>query len=245
MPKNIAIELENQFDVVISRHVVEHAIDPRKFLANLFKLVRKNGIVILETPDIEKVLVKRLARTIMLEHLNYFSLTSLNHLLTPKIIISNYATVCTASFIATMKTNHHKLEQVHTFNEASNLIEIAKSFTATFDADIEQLSKTINSWRQDHKKIWGWGAGRAASDIFSIYSQREKDFEGFIDSDIRKSSMRLPGAPNLPIVTPEIAKARGVDAVLITSFSVDEISKDIANRGWDVDISDIYCARSL
>ncbi|KPL55707.1 3-demethylubiquinone-9 3-methyltransferase [Prosthecomicrobium hirschii] len=42
--------LHGTFDVVMSLEVVEHLYDPRKYAANLYSLVKEEGIVIISTP---------------------------------------------------------------------------------------------------------------------------------------------------------------------------------------------------
>ena len=74
----------------------------------------------------------------------------------------------------------------------------------------------------------------------AVIIQRQEDFQGYIDSDPRKVGDRFASAPGLPIVSPEQAATRGVDAVVIASFSVDEICRAMRALGWHVDVSDIY-----
>ena len=89
-------------------------------------------------------------------------------------------------------------------------------------------------------KVWIWGAGTAGGELFNIYGQDRRQFQGYIDSDPRKTGLRFPSAPELPIYTPDQAFEKGVDSVLIASFSVGEILAGIKQRGWKVEIADIY-----
>ena len=42
---------ENQFDAVISQHVIEHLLFPMRFMAGIKKVLKPNGLVYIETPN--------------------------------------------------------------------------------------------------------------------------------------------------------------------------------------------------
>lgn len=68
-------------DVVIARHILEHASDPRSFLDALPRLVREGGYIVIEVPDCARNF--RLQDYTMLweEHVLYFTARTLNHVM--------------------------------------------------------------------------------------------------------------------------------------------------------------------
>lgn len=70
-----------KFHCVIIRHVLEHVDDLNDFAANLKLILKKDGLLVVEVPDIEETMDNNLYSNIFHEHLNYFSVTSLNNLL--------------------------------------------------------------------------------------------------------------------------------------------------------------------
>jgi predicted SAM-dependent methyltransferase len=43
----------NIYDVVFMSHVLEHCFEPKRILAEIYRLLKKNGIVAIEVPNIE------------------------------------------------------------------------------------------------------------------------------------------------------------------------------------------------
>jgi 2-polyprenyl-3-methyl-5-hydroxy-6-metoxy-1,4-benzoquinol methylase len=244
LDENLAQTLQHKFDLAISCHVIEHVPEPAKFMSNIFNMVKPDGKVIIEAPDVDKVLAKNLISVVMVEHLHYFSLRSLNKIVGNDVNVDSHDTVAVSALIATLsKTPDQRGNNIISNSAAQRIEKSAINFDENLKNDVAKISEIVGRWRKENKKIWIWGAGRAANEIFSIYGQSKDDFEGYIDSDDRKSEMSMTGAPDLPILLPESAKKLGVDAVLIASFSVDEITSDIQSRGWDIEVSDIYQSR--
>jgi 2-polyprenyl-3-methyl-5-hydroxy-6-metoxy-1,4-benzoquinol methylase len=76
---------EGSFDVIIIHHVIEHVIDPINFIAVAKKYLSKNGIIIIETPNVNSIGIKMFGRHYPVfcppGHLNYFSITTIKELL--------------------------------------------------------------------------------------------------------------------------------------------------------------------
>ncbi len=238
----LAEELRGQFDVVISRHVVEHVRDPYDFVRQLSSLLSPDGLLFLETPDLSQVLNRLFVRTIMLEHLDLYSPMSLNKVIesfglvtTGLEFIEDYAFMIEAG-------RHGDAISVDSrpIDDPSRQEALIDQFMDRLEAYVADLSSVVQKWRAAGKNIWIWGAGTAAGELFNIYAQQSEDFRGYIDSDPRKAGMVLSRAPSLAIHTPEDAYKQGIDAVLITSYSISEITASIRERGWDVDVADIY-----
>lgn len=74
-----------KFDVIVLIHVIEHVLDPREILMLAAKHLNKNGVLFLETPNVDSHLfeMEREAYTFLIppEHIYLFSPTSFHHLL--------------------------------------------------------------------------------------------------------------------------------------------------------------------
>lgn len=73
------------FDIITLWHVLEHVTDPKKFLIEVNRLLKKNGILVVEVPNIESIAAKislmnweLMAPT---EHLFYFNPHTISRLL--------------------------------------------------------------------------------------------------------------------------------------------------------------------
>lgn len=47
--------LKKKFDVITMFHVIEHVISPKKYLKKIYKLLKKDGILVLETPNYDSL----------------------------------------------------------------------------------------------------------------------------------------------------------------------------------------------
>ena len=230
----LAAELEGKFDVVINRHVIEHLEDSRKFAHQLLKLLKPEGLLCIETPDLTRVLGDTLVRVVSLQHLNYFSTQSLQKLIGDVGSIESIQRIENYAFLACI-TKGGNIE--HKLNNAYWL-EQAKTFDVRLRKHCGKLKKRVETWKG--RKIWLWGAGSAGGEIYHVYNFKPGLFAGYIDSDPRKINKRFVSAPELPIVTADEAHNRGVDAVVITSYSVKEITARIKQLDWNVPVTSIY-----
>lgn len=72
---------EKNFDFITALHVIEHHIKPEKFIVKLRKILKKNGTLILETPDFDSAAARRYGNKFRLlhdqSHISLFSQDSL------------------------------------------------------------------------------------------------------------------------------------------------------------------------
>ncbi len=72
----------NYFDVIVTLQLMEHLLDPLEFLLAAKKFLRKGGVLLLTTPDIEGILPKLLGKKWygwdMPDHICYFNKDALN-----------------------------------------------------------------------------------------------------------------------------------------------------------------------
>jgi Methylase involved in ubiquinone/menaquinone biosynthesis len=77
--KNIVYE-ENKYDLLITRHVLEHIIDLDDFLSGINIVLKNSGTLVIEIPDTSMNL-QYFDYALWEEHVNYFTLSSLKELL--------------------------------------------------------------------------------------------------------------------------------------------------------------------
>jgi len=49
---NYPFSILEKFPVVMSGHIIEHTKNPEKYLCELFRVLKKNGLLYLEYPDL-------------------------------------------------------------------------------------------------------------------------------------------------------------------------------------------------
>ena len=79
------LTLESGYDVVVMWDTIEHLIDPRKYLNEIYRILNKDGILIFHTTDLgslgAKILGKRWSIWVPPLHLYYFTRSSIKKLL--------------------------------------------------------------------------------------------------------------------------------------------------------------------
>lgn len=70
--ETLEIDIANA-DVLLARHILEHTEDPQAVLKLFYKILPKNGILILEVPDCSEVYTGNFFKHFWEEHLQYFT----------------------------------------------------------------------------------------------------------------------------------------------------------------------------
>jgi len=85
---NKKFKIKEKFDLIVCYHVIEHIKNPITFLINLKKILKKNGYLILGTPDFDSAMARRYKNKYRLlhdkTHISLFSLDSISRLLRNK-----------------------------------------------------------------------------------------------------------------------------------------------------------------
>ncbi len=79
------LKLENSYDVVVMRHILEHLEDPVRILNSVNYLLKKDGLVLIVVPNCDSIGVKLFGRHwewVLPWHCNFFTPASLIKLLT-------------------------------------------------------------------------------------------------------------------------------------------------------------------
>lgn len=218
----LAKEHAGTFDVVLSRHVIEHIEDPVAFLTHLKAICKSDGRIIIETPNLASIVRNLLLRPIHLDHLHLFSVHSLDRAAKAVgLSVSRNFEPNTLAIIAELtpeKADQRKLNLPY------------KEFTDKVAA----VEHSIRAWLKDKHDVWIWGASTAGGALFGDYFMVEPElFKGFIDSNPTKHGKRFAAAPNLPIVSPDSVKP---GAILIATYAAEEVHKEISRRGWTIPV---------
>ena len=76
---------ENKFDIITSWHVLEHVYDPVLWMKNILRLLKKNGICLLEIPNEDDELIELVPEYSKIihfqDHVNYFYVKNIKQLL--------------------------------------------------------------------------------------------------------------------------------------------------------------------
>jgi len=212
------------FDIVLSRHLIEHMVEPENFLSNIRSILNPNGMLIIETPNVHQYMRDGRLGVFSLQHITLFSASSL------KILLG--------------KCGFKKMKFI---DQGDNLIIIAtKGWESSIDS-FEGYAKVIQSFhnlvKNNKKKIYNkieaylnknkticiWGAGGAGIAALTLYGIPGNEISYFIDSDKNKWGMEYFNY-SIPIISPKKAAEINPDLLIISSMyhkSIIDTAKEI------------------
>ena len=231
---NIAKNYKNHFDIVICKHAIEHVKNVKLFSKNLISLLNKDGLLFLETPDLDRVVKKGLTRVFILQHLHYLSKKTLEILFDSLNLKSfqNNIVEDTSSILLFQKKNKQNIKKFRRLNISINL----------FKKSLNNQKKNLQNFikKNSKKNIYIYGASSVVNDIFSTYRVRREKISAIIDSDKNKEKKRLPIVKNLPIYHIKNNKLDKKSAIIISTVDKRAVKKILKDNNFRSNIFSFY-----
>ncbi len=222
------------FDIVISRHFIEHLIHPGEWVENLAKILSSKGILVVETPNIEFYLEKGLLEAFSLQHLQGFTSISLEYLLNKegmRVIqieeTPNNLIVVAEKDVVTNKTKINSWQ------------EVVAHFEIQLQKNKAKLREIISPFINNHKTIGLWGAGGFGLAALLLYEIPFQPLSFIIDSDKQKWDMQYLNY-SIPIISPEAAKEKQPDLIVITSMYSESILQQIQRLNYRTHVLTVF-----
>lgn len=228
------LERNETFDIVIFRHFIEHVPDPAALIADVEKVVRKDGLMIIETPNIQYYLQKGSIESFTPQHYQNFSITSLGKVLAKAGWEMVDYQLTPENMIA---VGSRRGKQAVVKNDSWD--RDVRAFKENFRKQVELVQAYMAPFVKAHKKIVLWGAGGFGGDFFPLFEVLEKDVAYFVDGDERKWGMCFIDK-NLEICSPQKLLSDNVDLIIITSMYSREILAQIQKMNLAVDVINMH-----
>ncbi|MCP4265432.1 MAG: class I SAM-dependent methyltransferase [Candidatus Brocadiaceae bacterium] len=219
---------QGYFDFVILKHILEHINDLSAFLVNIRHVLKEDGIVIIEVPNISSSLRKRAYTIFYHQHLTYFDEYSLRNLLEYsgfRIIDLDYCS-----------NNIRVVAQKCTYGRVNQDFEMDDSIPARVKGYIDSLeiySQEINSFLDrisGKEKSICYGAGGGTTLLLHINKDFSNYVECVVDSSMSKINKRIVGTPFV-IRSPEILGSLFDKTIIINTIEFfDEILSDLREK---------------
>ncbi len=237
--KNVQTEFKNcsqKFDLVSSLAMFYDINDPNRFCNDIFKLLKPNGVWILELSYFPLLLKNLTYDQICHEHVTYYTLEIFK-----KIAEQNNFKIFNISFneinggsiqIFCAKKN----SGIKTYS--SRLIKktlddekkIKMKSYEKFNNRIKKLKNKIQNFlvRNTKKEIYGYGASTKGNVILNYCKIQNKNLRFICDANSLKKNLYTPGA-NIKIITKDLMRKHRPDYlfVLIWSFRKEVIKEEI------------------
>lgn len=208
-------------DMVIVRHVLEHAYDLQRFLSGLKELLTDDGYLVIEIPDCSRAVSHLDYTTIWEEHVVYFSPATFRFCIENAgfsiggFAVYPYPFEDSLLCIARVQKGERIIrDDVHLSLSA------AQKFAAEFPLYKNKVRSFLTKQRRERGKIVMFGAGHLACVYINFFGL--KDFIEFvIDDNPNKKGLLMPGS-RLPIVTSEALLSPDVKLCLLALNPLNE-----------------------
>lgn len=228
----------NQFDVVILKHIVEHIDDPCSFLYDINSVLIQDGIVIIEVPDLTRLLKDGSYSIFYHQHLLYFDSCSLGNLLKQSgfnvahVLIEKGFIRIVAQKINAPITSQHFEKDPHTRQALQSYSRTLAEYVNNLDAYLARECM--------HVKGICYGAGGGTTILSHLSRNFKEGIEWVVDSSIFKIGKRIGGTP-YTVQSPDILQNHRARRIFINSAEYfDEIYQSLQTQYAD---RDFQCVR--
>ena len=241
LEKNNLKKIKKNADLILASNVFAHSDKLKEMAECMFRLLSKNGTLIIEVQYLLNTLKDLTFDNIYHEHYNYWSLTSLIN------FFNQYnATIYRAEKIKThggsIRIYIKKNEKIKIENSVKNLVQEEEKFGIKKYKTYQEFAKKVYLIRDNirknilklknkNKKIIGYGSPAKATTALNFFGISD-EIECIVEDNKLKHGKFLPGM-NIPIVSRSKIKEKPDYALVLAWNFFEEIKKnnrDLANK---------------
>jgi hypothetical protein len=204
-------------DVLLVRHIFEHAHQPAQFATALRELTKEGGYVVIEIPDCEQALDLRDYSTLWEEHVLYFTPATFRQ----SFAQSGFSLTSYDCFPYTLENSLVGIGRVdrHAKGETPPYVlerekQRALAFAQGMAKQRERLQQFFDEYRRTRGPVAMFGAGHLACTFINLLGLGEY-MEFVVDDNPNKRGLFMPGS-RLPIVGSASLVERGIKLCLLT-----------------------------
>ena len=189
-------------DMMIVRHVIEHAYNPIELINTLRRLIKPTGYLVFEVPDCTGLLEDLDYSTIWEEHLLYFTPETFRNFF-------SYYQFSFVDYICYPYSHENSLvaivqlsledSPIYPTQDALKLeTDRVNNFARNLGAQKKRVRSFLSEYRKNHGKIAAFGAGHLACMFLNLMGIGEY-IEFVVDDSPEKLGLYMPGS-KLPVV---------------------------------------------
>ena len=207
---NKLIDKYGRVDLIIARHILEHATDTKKFILLISKLLKPKGYVLFEVPDCTKQLKYQDYSMPWEEHILYFTPDTLNNFFFNTnfqiIDYKNYDYPSENSQVLILKK--YVTKNITKRKSISKSLELGLKYSNGYKNQQEKFNAILKNYVLKKGKIAFYGAGHLAVMIINAFKV-EQYIEFIVDDTPEKQDFYLPGTqlsikPSKDLITKNI-----------------------------------------
>ena len=223
---------KKKYDLVFLSHVLEHVVDPFKFISDCSKI--NNKFIFIEVPLFDLKFINEPFGFFCEEHVNYFTYESLINLMSnvgyslinSQIQIENKSTLPAGFPSICLLFEKSNVGKVSYFMFSS--LEILKRYLKINSKELIKVQKRIESIPCGERLVV-WGTGHHVSMLLENTELKNKNIVKFYDSDIRKKDLTIMGKVICPFNEADIIDKK-IDAILIGTYTAQDVIYEILKK---------------
>jgi hypothetical protein len=220
-------------DVLIARHILEHAHDPAGFLSACMGLVKPGGFIVFEMPDSRKFLNVRDYCFVWEEHITYFTpatlkaFLELNGLPGSQTVVYPYALEDSLVALATVPQRNSTSTWVPSA-EVQDEVTLGAAYGTGLCSKTRSIHRSLDLLCGDGGKAVLFGAGHLAAKFINFHDLSNR-IEYVIDDHPNKQGMVMPGS-RIRIVGSDVLSREDIQLCLL-ALSPESEAKVISAKG--------------
>ena len=234
LEKNNLGKIKKNADLILASNVFAHSDKLKEMAECMFKLLNKNGTIIIEVQYLLNTLQDLTFDNIYHEHYNYWSLTSL----------INFFKQFDSKIYRAEKINTHggsiriyikKGKKIKIESSVNKLIkeeeifgikkyETYKEFSKKVYKIRENIRRNISKLKNKNSKIVGYGSPAKATTALNFFGISD-EIECIVEDNKLKHGKYLPGM-NIPIISKDLVKSKPDYALVLAWNFFEEIKKN-------------------
>ena len=208
---------QGKADLVIARHILEHAHDLRRFGLALQALLKPGGYLALEAPDFSMALEHFDYSAIWEEHIVYFTpatfQSAISRLGCKPLKLLNYPYALENSLVAISRFDNPGLCAPDAAALDKELLN-GQNYMQNFKPTRDRLADFLEHQRRERGMIAIYGAGHLSAKFVNLLNLKAF-IEFIVDDNPCKNGLFMPGS-KLPIIGPAALLDRGIRLCLLS-----------------------------
>ncbi|MBL8024246.1 MAG: methyltransferase domain-containing protein [Elusimicrobia bacterium] len=209
------VSAQGQYDLLITRQVMEHIPNLQSFCDGIMRLVKPGGYVLIEVPHFDFIVEVADYSAIWEEHVNYFFQKTLHHLLAKYNIrvIREETSNFSGEALVVIGRNGDRMEFCNAMAPLEDLRSAVMAFSERWPRFRDGLLGFLKIHHNQGKKIAIYGAGCRAISLIN-FTGMTPFIEFVVDDQLEKQGKFIPGS-RLPILPSAALEEKSIDLCLL------------------------------
>ena len=186
---DISSEEYESYDGVFLFEVAEHLLVPGCGITNIERMLKKNGIFMVSVPDYSLIGedLTSIPNYFNLEHINYFSETTLDYLMS----LHGLERIDQKHFGVDLIQVYRKTDGVKTPGRDTATEAAVSRYFGHQQERAERIDKTVEGLKKAGTELVIWGTGSYVMNLFATTSLPQCNIKGFVDNNKLKQGRKM------------------------------------------------------